>query len=77
MPAIFNPVAKKINKALSVRVIVTWSDHKLLWLDSYKGIGYASTLPESILHKIVIIINHIHCPLVIGSNTAIEKFFRT
>jgi len=32
MPAIFQPrIAKKINKALSVRVIVVCSDHNLLW----------------------------------------------
>jgi len=34
---------KKINKALSVRLIVICSDHKLLCWDSYKG-----ELPESI-----------------------------
>jgi len=57
MPAIFQPrIAKKINKALSVRVIVICSGHKLLWPDSYKGVGRASTLTESILHKIIIII---------------------
>jgi len=57
MPAIFQPrIAKKINKALSVRVIVICSGHKLLWRDSYKDVGCASTLPESILHKIMIII---------------------
>jgi len=48
---------KKINKALSVRVIVICSDrHKLLWCDSYKGVGCVSTFPEYILHKIIIII---------------------
>jgi len=47
---------KKSTKALSVRVIVICSDHKLLWRDSYKGVGHASKLPESILHKIIIII---------------------
>jgi len=51
----FNP-GKKINKALSVRVIVICSGHKLLWRDSYKGVDRASILPESILHKIIIII---------------------
>jgi len=56
MPAIFKPrFAKKINKALSVRVMVICSDHKLLWRDSQKGIGRASTLPEAVLHKITII----------------------
>jgi len=53
----FNPgLQKKINKALSVRVIVICSDHKHLWRDSYKGVGHTSTLLESILHKIIIII---------------------
>jgi len=47
---------KKINKALSVRVIVSCSGHKLLWQNSFKGVGCASTSPESILHKIIIII---------------------
>jgi len=57
MPGIIQPqFAKKINEALSVRVIVICSDHKLLWRDSYKGVGCASTLPESILHKIIIIV---------------------
>jgi len=51
MPVIFQPQIAKNNRALSVRVIVIWSDHKLLWWDSYKGIGCASTSPESILHK--------------------------
>jgi len=57
MPAIFQPqIAKKINKAPSVRVIVICSDHRLLWRDSYKGVGGSSTSPDSILHKIIIII---------------------
>jgi len=57
MPTIFQPrIAKKINKALSVRVIVICSGHKLLWRDSYKGVGCTSTSPESVLHKIIIII---------------------
>jgi len=43
---------KKINKALSVRVIIICSDQ---WRDSHKDVGWASTLPESILHKIIII----------------------
>jgi len=48
MPAIFQlRIAKKINKALSVRVKVVCSDHKLLWWDSYKGVGRASTLPDA------------------------------
>jgi len=56
MPTIFQPwIAKKINMAFSVRVIVVYSDYKLPWQDSYKGVGRASTLPESILHKIIII----------------------
>jgi len=58
MPVIFQPqIAKIINKALSVRVIVICSGHKLLWRDSYKSVGHASTLPKSITHKIIIIIN--------------------
>jgi len=46
---------KKSTNALSVRVILFCSDHKLPWQDSYKGVGSTSTLPESILHKIFII----------------------
>jgi len=54
MPAIFQAqIAKKINNALSIRVIVICSGHKLLWRNSYKGVGCASTLPESILHRII------------------------
>jgi len=57
MPAIFKPrIAKKINKAPSVRVIVICSDHRLLWRDSYKDADRALTPDESILHKIMIII---------------------
>jgi len=57
MPAIFQPrIAKKINKAPSVRVIVICSDHRLLWQDSYKGVDRALTPDDSILHKIIIII---------------------
>jgi len=46
-----DPTAKP--EALSVRVIVTCScsGHILLWRASYKGVGCASTLPESILHN--------------------------
>jgi len=56
MPAIFQPrIAKKINKALSVRVLVICSGYKLLWRDFYKGVGRASISPESKLHKIIII----------------------
>jgi len=56
MLAIFQPrIAKKINMALSVSLIVISSYHRLLWWDSYKGVGLASTLPESKLHKIIII----------------------
>jgi len=47
---------KKINKALSVRVIVICGGHKHLSRDSYKGVGHASTSLESILHKIIIVI---------------------
>jgi len=58
MPAISPPqIAKKIDNALSVRVIVICSDHKLLWRDSYKGVDRALTPDESILHKIIITIN--------------------
>jgi len=49
--------------ALSVRVIVIFSAHKLLWWDSYKGVGHASSSPESILHKIIVIIIIIITPL--------------
>jgi len=57
VPAIFQPrIAEKINKAPSVSVIVICSDRELLWQDSYKGVGRVPTLPESILHKIIIII---------------------
>jgi len=56
MPAIFlTLIAKQINKAISVRVVVFIGDNKLLWRDSYKGVGCTSTSPESILHKIIII----------------------
>jgi len=48
-------MAKKITKALSVRVIVIRSDHELLWRDSYKGVGGASILPKSKLHRIIVI----------------------
>jgi len=60
----FNPrLQNKINnKALSVRVIVICSGHKHLWRDSYKGVGHASTLLESILHKIIIIIIMVQSP---------------
>jgi len=57
MPAIFQPqIAKNQQGTLSVRVIVICSDHILLWRDSYRGFGRASTLPESKLHKVIIII---------------------
>jgi len=53
----FNPgLQKKINKALSVRVIVICSDHRVLWRDSCKGVDRALKPDESILHKIIIII---------------------
>jgi len=51
----FNPGLEKINKALSGMVKVICWDHNLQCRDSYKGVGCASTLPESILHKIIII----------------------
>jgi len=49
-------IAKKINRAPTVRVIVISSDHKLLWQDSNKGVGSASTSPESTLHKMIIFV---------------------
>jgi len=62
LPAIFQPrIAKKINKALSVRVIVICSDHKFLWRHSYKGVDRTSTSPGSILHKIIIMIIYKEC----------------
>jgi len=48
-------ISQNFNKA-SIRLIVIRSDPKLLWRDSYKFVGCASTLPESLLHKIIIII---------------------
>jgi len=36
-------------------VIVICSGHKLLCRNSDKGVGHASTLRESILHKVIII----------------------
>jgi len=77
MPAIFQPrIAKKINKALSDREIVICSGHKLLWRDSDKGVGCASTLPESILHKIIIIKIFLLFKVdqkVLGKSTMIQK----
>jgi len=56
MPAIFQPqIAKKINKAPSVWVIVICSGHRLLWRDSYKDVDPALTSDESILHNIITI----------------------
>jgi len=55
MPAIFQRQITKKNQP-SLRVMVICYDHRLLQRDSYKGVGCASTLPESILHKIIIII---------------------
>jgi len=49
------PDCKKINKAPSVRVIVICSEHRLLWRDSYQGVGHTSTSPDSILNKIIVI----------------------
>jgi len=56
--AIFHPeIAKTISrKALSVRVILICSGHRLLRRDSDKGFDYASTSPESLLHQIIIAI---------------------
>jgi len=53
------PNCKKINKALWVRVIVICIGRKLLWLDSDKGVVRGSTLSESILHFIAIIVINI------------------
>jgi len=54
MPAIFQTwIAKKINKAHSVRVIVICSDQRLLWRDSYKDVDNGLTSDESKLHKII------------------------
>jgi len=54
MPAIFQSwIAKKINKALSVWLIVICCDLRLLRRNSYKDVDHALTLPESILHKII------------------------
>jgi len=47
---------QKSNKVPSVRDIVISSDHRLLWLDSDKDVDLALTLPESILHQIIILI---------------------
>jgi len=59
MPEIFQPpIEKKISKAPSVRIIVIYSDHRLLWWDSDKGFDLAITSPEPILHQIMIIIIH-------------------
>jgi len=47
MPAIFKPqIAKKHPQS---GVIVICSDRKLLWRDSYKGVGRALTSLESII----------------------------
>jgi len=50
MPAIF-----QLRIAKSVRVIVIYSDHRLLWPDSYRGVNGVLNLDEFILHKIIII----------------------
>jgi len=43
----FNPVLqRKINKALSARVIVICGDRRLLWGDSYKDVDCALTSDE-------------------------------
>jgi len=65
MPPFFQPrIAKKINMAPSVRVIVICSDPRLLWRDFYKGVDRALTPDESILHNIIIIIiSYLFCTL--------------
>jgi len=56
MRTILQPrIAKKINYAPSVRVIVICSDHRLLWRDSYKDVDPALTSDESIMYEIFII----------------------
>jgi len=41
--------------------MVICSDHRLLWQDSFKGVGRAITQDESILHKIIFIIINVVC----------------
>jgi len=53
-------IAKKINMAPSVRVIIICSDKDLLWPDSDKDTDHASTLPESILHQIAISVEYFY-----------------
>jgi len=72
IPAIFQPrIAKKINKALSIRVRVICCVHRLLLQDSYRCVGCASTLPEPMLHKIFIIITSWGYPTLPGWNSNI------
>jgi len=56
MPAIFHPRIAKNIKVPSVRVRKICSDHRLLRWDSDKDVDCVLTSPESILHKIIIII---------------------
>jgi len=54
----FNPgMQKKPNEAPSVWGIVICRDHRHLWRDSYKGVDGTLTSNESVLHKIIIIID--------------------
>jgi len=53
MPRIFQPwIAKKSTCPPSVRAIVIYIDHRLLWRDSHKGVGHALTLDEFVLQNI-------------------------
>jgi len=58
MSAIFQPQIVEKNQWSTVGQGTNHlhSDPKLLWQDSDKGVGHTSTFPESILHKIIIII---------------------
>jgi len=47
---------KKINQAPSVRVIVICSEHKFLWLDSYKDVDPALTSDESICTRLLLLL---------------------
>jgi len=50
------PDCKKINKSPSGRLIVVFSDYRLLWGDSDKDVDCGLTLPESVLHQIIIMV---------------------
>jgi len=42
---------KKINKAPSVRIVVIFSNHQLLWRDSYEGVDGALTIKPWVLNN--------------------------